>query len=181
VLGPVVPYFDEEPPDWVLRGKFYERPMHETGTILQWRFTRTGNVLLRRDILQANSHVFRPELGSGGEDLDFFKRMIEKGHKFVWCADALVHEVIPPHRWKKSFMVRRALHRGQGVPTNPSYSKLSILKSLVAIPIYTLMLPAALLIGEDAFMKYLIKDCDHIGKILGFLGIKVIKEIYITE
>jgi len=180
-LGPVLPYFNGTPPKWILRGNFYERPTHETGTILQWRFTRTGNVLLSVDILRGDRIIFNPKLGSGGEDRDFFRRMIEKGHNFVWCNEAPVYEVIPPHRWKKSFMLRRALLRGQGILANPSYSRSSVVISLLAIPVYTFILPFLLLIGEHVFMKYLIKDCDHLGKILAFLGISVIKEKYITE
>lgn len=176
-LGPVLPYFDGTPPKWILRGKFYERPSHETGAILQWRFTRTGNVLFRAGILQGNKRMFNPKLGSGGEDRDFFRRMIERGHKFVWCNEAPVHEIIPPHRWKKSFMLRRALLRGQ----NPTHSKWSVVTSLIAIPIYTVSLPFLLFIGKHTFMKYLIKDCDHLGKVLAFLGLGVIKEKYITE
>jgi succinoglycan biosynthesis protein ExoM len=181
VLGPVLPYFEAPPPKWILRGKFFERPTHNTGTILQWRFTRTGNVLFSAHILQLNRRQFNPKLGSGGEDRDFFRRMIEKGHKFVWCNDAPVHEIISPHRWKESFMLRRALLRGQGSLSNPSYSKWGVVTSLLAVPVYTISLPFLLIIGKHIFMKYFIKNCDHLGRLLGFIGFIVIKEKYITE
>ena len=31
VLGPVRPHFDSPPPSWIIRGRFCERPEHETG------------------------------------------------------------------------------------------------------------------------------------------------------
>src|SRR3990172_4531240 len=46
VLGPVIPKFEVEPPDWVLKGRFCERPKHDTGTKTHWKSCRTGNVLL---------------------------------------------------------------------------------------------------------------------------------------
>jgi succinoglycan biosynthesis protein ExoM len=181
VLGPVLPYFEEPPPDWIVRGKFYERPVHATGTILEWTSTRTGNVLLDGRIMRGEATVFDPRLGSGGEDRDFFKRMIERGCKFVWCNEGPVHEVVPPQRWSKSFLLRRALLRGQQYMTSASYSKMTVPTSLIAIPAYGVALPFLWLAGEHHFMKYLIKICDHLGKCLAGAGINVVKEKYITE
>jgi len=176
VLGPVLPYFNVAPPRWVLQGKYFDRPTHKTGTVLPWYNTRTGNVLFDASILQGDREPFNREFGSGGEDRHFFRRMIGQGRKFVWCNEAPVYEVIPPERWKKSFMLRRALLRG----TNPSFTKLSVAKSLFAIPVYTLSLPFLWLFGPHVFMKYLLKDCDHLGRVLSFLGFRVIKDKYVT-
>jgi succinoglycan biosynthesis protein ExoM len=100
VLGPVKPHFDEEPPKWLVKGKFYERPAYPTGFVIDWRKGRTGNVLLKGRIFAAGKQPFRPDFLTG-EDQDFFRRMIEKGHVFVWCNEAAVYEVIPPIRWKR--------------------------------------------------------------------------------
>jgi hypothetical protein len=107
--------------------------------------------------------------------------MIARGYRFFWCNEAPVFEVVPPHRWKRSFMLRRALHRGQGYLTNPSYNRLTIPTSVAAIPIYTLALPFALFMGQHQFMNTLIRLCDHVGKCLALLGIRPVKETYITE
>jgi glycosyltransferase involved in cell wall biosynthesis len=181
VLGPVLPYFDERPPQWVERGRFYERTRHSTGTVLPWTSTRTGNVLFRSAILTGEDTPFKPELGSGGEDRDFFKRKIEEGLTFVWCDEGVVYELVPPHRWKKSFMLRRALLRGQHYVTNASYSRLTVPVAFLAVPLYLVALPFLLVAGEHLFMKYLIKLCDHLGKCLAFAGITVVKETYVTE
>ncbi len=49
----------------------------------------------------------------------------------------------------------------------------SVLKSLVAFVIYAAFLPVLLLVGQHAFMKYLIKACDHLGKLMAFCGINI--------
>ncbi len=178
ILGPVLPYFETEPPEWIIRGKFFQRPSHPTGSILDWNNTRTGNVLLRRDIFNCKSNLFTPEFGSGGEDRDFFRRMISRGMHFVWCNEAQIFEAVPPERYRRSFMLRRALLRGK-TPYNHNFN--AYIKSFIAIPTYTLLLPFLLLREHHIFMKYLVKYCDHIGRILALLRLGVIKEKYVIK
>ena len=68
-------------------------------------------MLFRRDILEPGVLPFRPQF-RGGSDVDFFRLRMDKGHRFVWCNDAVVYESIPPGRWKRRYMLRRALLRG---------------------------------------------------------------------
>ena len=179
VLGPVRPHFDETPPTWAVRGKFYERPTYPTGFVIDWRKGRTGNVLLRRRIFTAESQPFRPEFRTG-EDQDFFRRMIEKGYVFIWCNEAIAYEVVPPIRWKRTFMLRRALLRGATTLVHPSFGARDILKSLVAVPTYAILLPFAFALGQCRFMTYLVKLFDHLGKLLALLGFRPIKDPYVT-
>jgi glycosyltransferase involved in cell wall biosynthesis len=176
-LGPVIPHYETEPPPWVVKGGFYERPSHATGTKLGWREARTGNVLFRRSLFRDEGSLFRKEFGGGGEDRDFFRRMIRKGHVFVWCAEAPVYESVPPERFKRSFMLKRALVRGK----IPHFRPLDYAKSLLAVPLYTLSLPILALLGHHVFMKVLIKDFDHIGRLLALAGIDIVKEKYVTQ
>jgi len=181
ILGPVIPYYEIEPPKWVIEGKFYERPCYKTGLVIDWRKGRTGNVLLRKDIFNENENMFNPEFGSGAEDQDFFRRMISKGYTFVWCNDAVAYEYVPPIRWKRTFMLKRALLRGKVSIIHPTSGPLHIVKSLIAIPVYTLALPFLFFLGHHRFMKCLVKDFDHIGRILAFCGLDIIKQKYIME
>jgi glycosyltransferase involved in cell wall biosynthesis len=181
ILGPVKPCFEGTPPQWVLRGKFCEKPSHTTGTVLKWNDTRTSNVLLRKEIFNNSENKFNPLFGRGGEDKDFFRRMIEKGYIFIWCDEAPVYETIPSERCKRIFMLKRALLRGKVSLDYPSFGMLDIVKSFIAFFLYTLALPFFLLIGHHTFMKYLIKDFDHLGKLLAFCGFDVIKQNYVME
>ncbi len=177
VLGPVVPRYDIDPPEWIVKGKFYERPSHVTGTVLDWKNTRTGNVLLKDSIFYSPKNVFRQEFGRGSEDTDFFRRMINNGFCFVWASEAPVYETVPRERLTRSFMLKRALLRGKA----PYFTTIDVVKSLIAIPLYSCMLPFLLLFGHHLFMKYFIKDCDHLGRILAVCGFDVIKQKYVMK
>lgn len=180
VLGPVKPHFDQPPPEWVMKGKFYDRATYRTGLVIDWRKGRTGNVLLDRNLFTAEAQPFRPDFLSG-EDQDFFRRMIEKGHVFVWCNEAVAYEVVPPIRWKRTFMLRRALLRGAVSLLEPTFGAQDIARSLIAIPAYTVALPFAFVLGHHRFMTSLVKLFDHLGRILALMGIRPIKEAYVTE
>lgn len=180
VLGPVKPYFDEAPPAWVIKGKFYERPTYPTGLVIDWRKGRTGNVLLRRHVLTEYTQPFRPEFRNG-EDQEFFHRAIKRGHVFVWCDEAVAYESVPRLRWNRKFLLRRALLRGAMEPQTPGFGVRDVAKSLVAVTAYGVSLPFALLAGQDKFMRVLVRLCDHLGKLLAVVGINPIQEQYVTE
>jgi glycosyltransferase involved in cell wall biosynthesis len=179
-LGPVLPHYEETPPGWIIKGKFFDRPSHDTGEVLTWHNTRTGNVLLKSSLLTEETPVFNPRLLTG-EDRDFFRRMIARGHGFVWCAEAPVYEHVPAIRMTRSFMLRRALFRGKVSIHYANISDKDVLKSLVAVTLYTAMLPILLLAGHHHFMKYLVKDCDHLGRIMARFGVELVKDRYVTE
>jgi glycosyltransferase involved in cell wall biosynthesis len=174
VLGPVRPFFPGEPPAWLITGKFWERPEHETGLVLKWQQTRTGNVLFRRSIIVGKPSPFDEDLGAGGEDQDFFRRSMENGHIFIWCNEAVVYEVVPPERWKRMYLLKRALLRGQN--ERKFLTPSSIAKSLVAVPVYATILLFVWVLGQHVFMRFAIRLCDHSGKLLVAMGFKPIKE-----
>jgi succinoglycan biosynthesis protein ExoM len=132
--------------------------------------------LLESGILKGSEPVFRPEFGTGGEDQDFFRRMIERGHVFIWCDEAAVYEVVPRHRWGKRFLLKRALLRGKTTFRHPRDRVRNIAKSLVAVPSYTLALPFLLLLGQHHFMRYLVRLFDHLGRLLALVNLNPIKE-----
>lgn len=181
VLGPVLPDYEETPPKWVLKGKFFDRPSLPSGCVLEWEDTRTGNALLKRDLFKKTEQWFDPNHGSGGEDKDFFKRKMQDGYTFIWCNEAPVFETVPPVRWKRTFMLKKALLRGKIVFETSSNKSSGILKSLIAITIYTIGLPFFFIFGHHIFMTYLIKNCDHLGKVLTAIGFDFVKEKYVIN
>jgi len=178
VLGPVEPYFKIKPPKWIIKGKLLERTSFKTGTrITNSRDTRTGNVLLSRRIFRDDVRPFDRKFGrTGGEDTDFFRRAVGRGDVLIWCNEACVYETIPIERFKRLYFLKRALLRGVANARFESSLSLNTLKSLAAFFAYTAALPFCLLLGHHLFMKYLIKDCDHIGKLLAHCGMKVMEE-----
>lgn len=180
VLGPVLPRFQVNPPAWVRKGGFCDRPTHPTGFRIDWNEGRTGNLLIRRQVLAGINPIFRAEFGSGGEDRDFFRRVMEQGRVFVWCNEAIVHELVPPFRWKRTVMLRRALLRGK-MAVNHQRGAVDLTKSFLAVIGYTLALPILFVAGHHIFMKYLVKICDHSGKLLAFMGLNPVREKYVLN
>lgn len=178
VLAPVRPRFEHQPPSWLIKGGFCERPEHPTGYKIGWREARTGNVLLRRSIFDGMNEPFRPEFGSGGEDTEFFKRLIERGATFLWCSEAAVYEVVPPERCTRSYLLKRAWQRGQSAKRLTTVG--GVCKSLVAAPVYVVILPFLLLAGHHRFMDYLIRICDHAGKLCALAGYEPLGDKYVT-
>ena len=177
VLGPVRPYFEHKPPQWATRGKFFDRPEHATGHKMNWSETRSGNVLIKKEIINGIEHPFRAEFGTGSEDVDFFRRMIGKGKVFIWCNEAPVYELVPPVRCTRGYQIKKALLRGgNSLKYEDQRRACNIIRSFVAIPIYSFSLPFLFLMGDHLFMKYLTKLCDHTGRILKLLDINPIKE-----
>ena len=144
----------------------------------QWRPARSGKLL--ESINPSDGKVIG-RFAEGGEDVDFFRRAIAIGRRFIWCGEAHVNETIPPERLRLSFHVRRALLRGRASRHHPANSGVGVLKSLVACVVYTACLPFLIVLGRHVFVKYLIKDLDHLGKLLALCHIDLIGPGYIVK
>ena len=176
VLGPVQPYFESDPPDWVKKGKFFDRPTHETGHRMNWEECRTGNVLFKRAILPHGEAPFREQFNTAGEDVDFFRRMTEKECRFVWCKEAVAYEIVPTARCTRTYLLRRALLRGSNFHKHPTHRLKNALKSIIAVPCYLVALPVLAVLGQHLFLKYLFKLLDHASRLLSFVGLRLVTE-----
>jgi succinoglycan biosynthesis protein ExoM len=180
VLGPVKPYFDEGAPQWLVKGGFYDRPAHPTGQVLRWNKCRTGNVLFKSELFAGDPQPFNPRCLSG-EDQDFFRRRINEGHTFIWCREAPVYEVVPAVRWKRSFLARRALFRGIFAQRNHGVQPLRVIQAVVSTPLYFLVIPVALILGQAVFMKCVFKLSYHLGRLFALFGFNPIRHPYVTD
>jgi glycosyltransferase involved in cell wall biosynthesis len=176
VLGPVLGQFQQEPPPWVKKGKFFDRPRYPTGRPITWPEARSGNVLLVRDMLKSVDPPFRPQFATAGEDIDFFRRLADNGYRFVWSDEAVVFEFVPNTRCTRRYLLRRAVLRGSNFPKHPTHRVRNALKSLVAVPCYTVALPVLAVRGQHMFIAYLIKIFDHGSRLLAFAGLPLVTE-----
>lgn len=111
VTGPVIPIFVEKAPDWIVRGKFMERPRHPDGSNIN--YARTGNVLMKREVCQKVG-LFNEELSlRGGEDTEYFERALKHGFRIFWADRAEVYEWVPPERANLFWILQRAYRTGQ--------------------------------------------------------------------
>lgn len=178
-LGPVFPYFEQEPPTWLLKGGFCERPVHRTGTHLRWDQTRTGNVLLKKDVFEKHNLSFDLKFQTSGSDRAFFKDAMKAGCRFIAVHEAPVYEVVPPERWQKSYYLKRALVHGYNAyKTRPTISLLNktiiLLRSATALLTYTVIQPICYLIGTHSVMKYAEKSAHHLSQLFAMFGIQLI-------
>lgn len=173
VLAPVVAHFEQTPPTWIVPSGILDRPRYPTGYRLRWTETRTGNVLLKKSVLESDEDYFDPRFATHGEDMDFFKRLCAKGHKFVWCDEAIAYETVPVDRLTRKYHLRRGLVRGCLAHSHSTAKFPGLLKSAVALLLYVPSLPLLQLRGHHLFMRYLTKACDHAGRLLAGIGISM--------
>ena len=180
-LGPVLPFFDGTPPGWLIQSGLCDRVSFETGKIMESRYTRTGNALIHRSVFCKGENMFNPLYGkTGGEDTDFFTRVISQGFRFVWCQEAPVYEWVPPERWRRSFYFKRAFIRGQvnhiAQRSAPRKDRFRVLaRTALLFSFRSLCLPVVLLQREHRRMKFLNSYLHHAGRLATALRLYSIK------
>jgi glycosyltransferase involved in cell wall biosynthesis len=115
VIGPVLPHFPEGASVDAYRRKVYTRDAGvPTGTVLP-RWSGIGNTLLdKQRCFGATAEPFDPRLGlTGGEDTLFFRQLLRRGGKLVWCAEAVAWETVPADKLATPYLMRRAFRGAQ--------------------------------------------------------------------
>lgn len=181
-LGPVHPFFEQQPPGWLLKGGICDRPVYRTGTLLHWSQTRTGNVLLKKEVFDKHNICFDLKCKTSGSDRVFFKEAMQVGCRFIAVEEASVYEIVPPERWTKSYYLKRALLHGLNAHRNSvgrmrRLSRVTVpVKSTVALLTYTIAVPFCACLGSHVLMNCLEKGCHHLSRLLAMLGIELIKK-----
>jgi len=181
-LGPVQPFFEEQPPPWLLKGRFCERPVHRTGTLLHWCQTRTDTVLLKKEVFDKHHLCFDVKFKTGGSDQAFFKQAMHAGCRFIAVEEAPVYEIVPPERWVKSYYLKRALVNGfnahrYSVKKELGLSRVTVpVKSAVAMLYYALATPFCACLEGHVLMNCLERGCHHLSRLLAMLGIELVKK-----
>lgn len=113
VVGPVVSAFAHEPDPWITAGEFFVRRRLLTGTAVD--VAATNNLLLDLSFIRREGLRFDAELAvHGGEDTLFTRQIVARGGLMLWCAEALVTDVVPPSRLTRRWVVLRAFSSGNG-------------------------------------------------------------------
>ena len=180
-LGPVIPFFEQKPPSWLIKGRFCERPIYRTGTLLEWHQTRTGNALIKKSVFDEHNLKFDLKWKTSGSDRAFFKEAIQLGYRFISVAEAPIYETVPPERWVKSYYIKRSIVHGYNTYRNsikgtPLIKQImTAIKSITAIFLYTIALPVAMILGPAWYVKCLEKGAHHLSQLLARLGIELVK------
>ena len=111
VAGPVIPSYEPGVPDWVVKGRFFERPRHSTGTLVNYAIT--ANCLISARLLTTSDEPFHPAFALvGGGDTHFFRQAHARGARIVWSEGAVVYERIPASRATFRWLLARAYRGG---------------------------------------------------------------------
>ena len=178
VTGPVLPLFEVDPPAWILRGRFFDRPRHTTGTCL--RHARTGNALVRLAVLDGLAAPFDERRAlSGGEDTHLFVRLVDAGRRIVWADEALVYEWNPATRLNTSWLLRRAF-RGSAIwcsiesEFRPGLGTrmIRVAKAIGRIVQGAVLLPIGVMAGRHLLVQSLRTLSIGVGSLAGMLGLR---------
>ncbi len=181
-LGPVHPFFDAGAPAWLAKSGLCELSSFRTGTMLHWSQTRTGNVLLKRNVFDAHGLRFDPSFRTGGSDQEFFRQAMARGCRFVAVEEAPVYEVVPPVRWARGYWVRRAFVNGFNAKVyadraiGPVRRVFLTLKAVAGAVFYALALPVCALLGQHRLVACLEKGAYHLSRACASFGIELWKK-----
>lgn len=110
--GAVIPFFERMPGPWVKSCRGLAALRHRSGPVAM--IHGTANVLLRCDTLRTIAPPwFDPAFAlSGGEDKDFFTRLVRRGARFAWADEAVVHAYVPVSRSNPRWALKRNFRIG---------------------------------------------------------------------
>ncbi|MBF4600841.1 glycosyltransferase [Frigoribacterium sp. VKM Ac-1396] len=113
VVGPVRSEYEVEPEPFIVEGRFFVRRRLATGTPVD--VAATNNLLLDLAAVRRQGLAFDVALGQlGGEDTLFTRSLVSGGGTILWCAEAVVTDVVPAARVTRRWVVQRAYSSGNG-------------------------------------------------------------------
>ena len=182
VFGAVLPYFVEDVPAWIVKGRFFEHPFvrarYHTGHRLE--VADTNNVLLRSRVFGDMDKLFDERFAfTGGSDTHFFMRVFRAGYIIVWARDAQVHDWVPKHRANARWILQRAYRLGNtrslcelDVELSGAGRVVPVIKGVGRIAQGLLLIPISLTRGRHAFVGALHRICYGAGRLAGVLGVQ---------
>jgi cellulose synthase/poly-beta-1,6-N-acetylglucosamine synthase-like glycosyltransferase len=134
----------------------------------------SGNFLLRRHSDRVKNVRFDPRLGrTGGEDTLYFNQLLLTGSRFVWCAEAVAWEHVPPERLALRYALTRAFRGGQTSsmtpmllkPQRPVLTGLSMAIALAQVPVYATLAAFGAVTRSPQWPYHLIRAVGAVGKL----------------
>lgn len=178
VAGPVLPRFISQPPTWALKGGFFDRPRHPTGTRIPIAYTH--NTLVRADVLRSlGPRPFNEDMAlTGGSDAELFGRLAERGARMFWADDAVVEEWVPPERVRIPWVLRRNFRYGvnhgyldrRAREAGGGSVAVRILKGIGHILVGIMQMPIRVFYGLPGVVKGLRRVAFGVGNLAGAVG-----------
>lgn len=175
VSGPVIATYPKNTPSWVIQSKVFERPRISTGEAP--KSVATGNCMIKTSVIQETGIRFDHRFAlSGGEDSDFFSRLLVSGYKPVYCNEAEVFEKADRDRMSVTYWMRRAIRGGQtyAIIHYEGVSRTKIIvfsfKKIINLTASAFMSIFCLPFGRARYIKWLIRLASSYGQLSGLRG-----------
>ena len=178
VTGPVFPIFEDDVPEWVKKGHFFDPKDQPTGQSLPAAFT--GNVLARLGLLKSSDKAFDDRFATkGSEDSYLFMRLRKTGAKIIWSQEAIAYESIPGSRTNLAWLLQRSywgyssysLFEKEIYPSR----KVQIIRAVKGVALLgqgmVTLLPAGFA-GKHRFYGSCINVARGLGTLSGLLGLQ---------
>lgn len=111
VQGVVLPDYPRKPPRWMRSGRYHEVGPFENGQALG--HGASGNVLIRRSAIAETGARFHADFNAtGGEDVDFFHHLLQRGSRIIAASNAVAYEDVPHERMTLAWILRRRFRTG---------------------------------------------------------------------
>ena len=178
VTGPVISRYSEPCPEWVMRGRFFERQRYQTGS--EMRYAGHGNVLIQTRWLNTIPGPYDIKMNlTGGEDALFSALIRKNGAKIIWADEAIAYETIPYERMTIKWLWVRAVRAGSVITLveaktgNPLKVKVIRLMKGFAITLTGLvtLIPNSIIKGLAGFVQSLVMLGKGLGELIGIVGL----------
>ncbi len=111
IYGPVEPVYPENPPEYFIRSRIFERKKNVDCQRIG--YAASNNVMFDYPLVRSWGLRFEQQMRfTGGTDYLFFNQAVRKGMKIHWANDALVYDIIPASRMTWKWVLQRQYRLG---------------------------------------------------------------------
>jgi glycosyltransferase involved in cell wall biosynthesis len=111
VYGPVQPVYPENPPEYFIRARVFERKKNTDGQRIS--YAASNNVMFDYPLIRSWNLRFEEKMRfTGGTDYLFFNQAIRRGMQVFWADKALVYDIVPANRMTWKWVLQRQYRLG---------------------------------------------------------------------
>jgi len=111
VYGPVQPVYPENPPEYFIKARVFERKKNTDGERIG--YAASNNVMFDYPLIRSWNLRFEEKMRfTGGTDYLFFNQAIRRGMQVFWADKALVYDIVPANRMTWKWVLQRQYRLG---------------------------------------------------------------------
>ncbi|RUM07469.1 glycosyltransferase family 2 protein [Rhizobium chutanense] len=111
VYGPVQPVYPENPPEYFIKARVFERKKNMDGQRIG--YAASNNVMFDYPLIRSWNLRFEEKMRfTGGTDYLFFNQAVRRGMQIFWADKALVYDIVPANRMTWKWVLQRQYRLG---------------------------------------------------------------------